>query len=127
MRVALLASLDSYGQPILLRRQGAGGVGRVGAGGILKPVEVEFEGSWLAEAVIGQSGMEEARRLIGAGLAGLVAEDEEERLVRRIFENRLQSERLAVKGELGNAGSGQVKGGSDDGGDLLDVGWIRAF
>ena len=64
MRVPLLAGLDVHRQPILLGRQGAGGVGRVGAGGIFKPVEVEFENSRLAEAVVGQSGMEEARRLI---------------------------------------------------------------
>src|ERR1035437_4453762 len=121
VRVALLAGFEGYWEAILLGRQGAGGVGGVGAGRSLQAVEVQGQLARLAEAVVGQAGVEEPRRAVGGGVASLVALDEEELVRLAGLDDRLQAEGFAAKGELGDARRGQVEGGADDGGNLFDV------
>src|SRR6266702_3519571 len=121
MRVTLLAGVERNGQAVLLGRHGAGGIGRVGAGRIVELVEVEDECAGLGETVAGQAGGEKARRLVGGGLTGGVAQDEKQLVVFAALDDGFETHGFAVEGELGDAGSGQVESCSDDGGNLFDV------
>src|ERR1039458_8106714 len=98
--VLLLTGFDANSQPVLRRRQRAGGVGGEGAGRVVGFVEVEHH-----LAVFGQRGIQEAAGAIGFPGGGLVAEDEEELLRARLFENRVESEFLAVEAEYRVAGT----------------------
>src|SRR5208337_4813412 len=108
---------EGDGQPVLLRRQRAGGPGGVGAGGVLQAVEVEQQLAGSGEAVVRDLGVEEAAGAVGGGLRGRIAEDEEEGLAGGVFKDRCQAKRLSSKRKLGRSGCGQVEGGPDDGGD----------
>jgi len=119
--VAFFTGGDADLEAVLLRREWAGGVGRVGAGRILELVEVELEEAGVGEAVVGQAGVQEARGFVGGGLAGLIPEDEEEDGLVGAFDDGLKAKGFAVECELGFAGRGQIERGPDNGGDLLNV------
>jgi hypothetical protein len=119
--VALLAGFYGDGEAVLRRRERAGGVGRIGTGRVVELVEVEDDRSGLVEAVIGEWGAKEAGGFVCGGLAGVVAKDEEERGVVRVFEHGFKPDGFAVEGEFGEARRGQVEGGADDGGNFFGV------
>src|ERR1700744_5032077 len=109
VRVTLFAGFDRDGEAVLRRRERAGGVGRVRARGVVELVEVKDEGAGLVEAVIRERSAEEAGGFIGGGLAGVVAEDEEEGGVVRVFEHWLKTDGFAVEGEFSETRGGQIK------------------
>ncbi len=119
--VALFAGFDGDGEAVLRGRAWAGGVGGVGAGRVVELIEVEDDGAGFVQAMIWERSAEEAGGFVGGGLAGVVAEDEEEGGVVRVFEHRLEADGFAVEGEFSEAGRGQIEGGADDGGDLFGV------
>ena len=115
--VAFFASGDGNVESVLLRWQRARGECGVDARRILGAVEVEDEGAGLVEAVARQGSVEEATCLIGRTRARGVAEDKEERLVGRVFDNGLKPKGLAVERELCCAGRRLVADLSEDIGD----------
>src|ERR1035438_8015768 len=74
--------------------------GRQNPGRVVGFIEVEHH-----PAVFGQRGIQEAAGAIGVPGGGLVAEDKEELLRARLFENRVESEFLAVEAEKRIAGT----------------------
>src|ERR1700686_4607327 len=77
LMVALLAYREGDGKTVLFWREGAGGEGSVGAGGVLEAIEIEEEFAGVVEAMIGKGGIEKAAGAVGGGGAGGVAKDEE--------------------------------------------------
>src|SRR5271155_3335473 len=114
MRVFRLAHGKGDGKPVLLRWQRAGGVGSIGARGVLQAVEIQGQLARLVEPVVREIRIEEARssvagRRSGTGrAAGRVAQDKEKLLRVGIFEDRLKLKGLSVEGELGQAGRGHL-------------------
>ena len=117
-RVALFAGLDGHGKPILHRRQRAGGVKRIGAGGVLKPIEVERQCAWLIDPVIRQASMQVAGGFIRGSPAGRISEQEEEDLRSGDFDYRFETQRGVAKPELGDARRRQIESGAEDGRDF---------
>ncbi len=115
--VALFTRRNSDVEAVLLGWQRAGREGRVDTWRILDAVEVEHDSAGLVETVAGQRRVEEAAGLIRGGGARGVAEDEEELLFGRIFDDRLKPQSLAVERELGDAGRSLVADLSEDVGD----------
>src|SRR5947209_3026678 len=76
--VALFASFEGHGKPVLLGPQRAGGVRGVGTGRVVELIKVEHQGAPRSKAVIGKGGAQEPASLIRGGLAGGISEDEEE-------------------------------------------------
>ena len=101
--VTLLTGRDSDVETVLLGRKRTGGEGRVDARWVLAAIEVEDESARFGETVAGQGRVEKTACLIGGGLAGGVAEDEEKALVGGIFDDGFEADGLAVDGELGGA------------------------
>ena len=116
--VAFFAGVEGDGETVLLGRQGAGGEGGIGAGGILEAIEVEFEDSLLGEAVGGQAGMQVAGGCVGRRLAACVLKDEEEHVAVGIFDDWLESVSGAAEHELRLPGRRQIECGAEHGGDF---------
>ena len=119
MRIALLPRFNRERQPILLRRQGAGRIGGVGAGRVVQLVEIEHERSRLLDTVAGQPCTEKPRGLVSGGPGGAVAQNEEQLVALAALEHRLQAQGLAIQGEFGNPGSGHIERGVDNRRDLF--------
>src|SRR4051812_39751429 len=102
MRIALLSGFDSDRQAILFGRQGTGGVGRVGARRVIQLVEIKRESSRLVDSVARQTGVEKASRLVGGGLAGGIAQDEEQLVAFPALKHRFQAHGFVVQGEFGD-------------------------
>ena len=101
--VAFFAGRDRDVETILLRWKRTGGEGRVDAWWVLSAVEVEDYCAGFVHTIAGRGCVEEAACLVGCGLAGGVAEDEEKALVGGIFDDGFEADGLAVDGELGGA------------------------
>lgn len=71
--------------------------------------------------------MEESAATIGCGLAGFVAQDEEQLLARRIFNDRFELHDLPIEHEHGKAGRRQFEYGANYGGDLFDDGRLKGI
>src|SRR6185312_1193 len=76
--VPLLARRDRHRQPVLRRRQRAGGVRRIAAWRVVCVVEVERHRAAAGDTVTGQVGVEKPAGAIGSRRAGSVAEVEEQ-------------------------------------------------
>jgi hypothetical protein len=78
--VELFAGGDFYAETVGRERNGAGGVGIIGAGRIVGLVEIELDGFAIG-AVLGSFGIEEAGGWVGKFAASEIAKDDEETAV----------------------------------------------
>jgi len=113
--VALLAHGEGDGEAISLRRERAGGEGRVGTRRIFEVVEIEDELARFVYAVGRETGVEEAASAVGGGAAGSITKDEEKFCDGGIFDDGFEAERFSGKGEFRGAGDGLLVAGSHQG------------
>src|SRR6185503_334322 len=97
-----LASFDGCRQMVLSRRQRAGGIGCKCAGRIMRLVEIENDFS-----IFGEVSVKESSGRVGLFPAGQILEQEEQPVA---FEQRFQSELLAVDFKSGVPWTGSVFG-----------------
>src|SRR5450759_1309616 len=100
MPVLLFAGLDTHRQPVLRRRQRAGGVGGERAGWVVGLIEIEHD-----VAVGRQGGVEKTARAVGFPGAGLIAEYVEKLFGVGGFQVGAKSVLAAVQIEFGIAGT----------------------
>src|SRR5208283_874328 len=100
----LLAGGDRDLQAILGQRQRASRVGGVSARRIGRTIEIEPKLARLRQAVAGQVGAQKPARTVGFGLAGGVAQNEEQVGVVQRLDRWLQAHGLPVNRELRRAG-----------------------
>ena len=89
--------------------------GSIGAGRILKPVEVEYDCSGLVEAVVGKIGVQEARGFIRCGVARGVTQDEEKLFSVGGFEDWLELNGFSIDHKFRESGGRHIEGGAKDG------------
>ncbi len=68
--IALLADGKGDGKAVARRREGAGGIGSVGARRILEAIEIEDQLARFVEPVGGETGVKKAASAVGSRRAG---------------------------------------------------------
>src|SRR6267154_3762999 len=117
LMVALLSDRQRYWEPVLFRRQRAGGIRSVCARRIFQAVEIEYQLARFVEPLVRESRIQKPASSIGLGSAGRIPQHEKQLCRRWILENRVQLVDLAMQCKFRAAGDLRRIAGADQGGD----------
>src|SRR5882724_4470215 len=117
LMVALLSDRQRYREPVLFRRQRAGGIRSVCAGGIFQAVEIEPQLARFVEPLVRESRIQKPAGSIGLGSAGRIPQDEIQLCRRWILENWIQLVGLAMQCKFRATGDLRRIAGADQRGD----------